>query len=96
MKIQFNKEALIYFVVSWVASLLLIPVYCFDNSDMLLLFLAINFLNVPINITSILIMIFYAYIFKEKRNDFTRSAIFLLFNLPILSTAFFVFKIFIL
>lgn len=93
---KFNKEAVIYFSISWMVIFLLIPAFFWDNSEMLLLFLGLNFLNVFVNITAVIIMIFYAYIFSEKRIEFLSSAFLLLFNLPILSTSFFIIKLFIL
>ena len=93
---KFNKEAVIYFSISWILALLLIPAFFYDKAEILLLFLALNFLNVFVNISAVIIMIFYAYIFSEKRIEFLSSAFLLLFNLPILSTSFFIIKLFIL
>ena len=83
MKVKFNSNVVIYFVISWIVSIIFIGLAIVNNDDdygYTLIF--INLINFFINFLIIISLLVLMYVFTEKRKEFSNSLILLIFNFP--------------
>ncbi|GEM_PF-1506767 len=90
--LPFEKNAFIYFCVSWnIALVALLSVFAgFEDLAIWFLLLGVG-LNFFINILVIVQLIVLWSTFPENRKRFSNSIILLLFNVPFVAVAFFLF-----